>query len=53
MRGVREVLSFLVTIGMFLVGLSLLVIQYERYQDAYQCLSRMITHPSVESEYKE
>jgi len=53
MRGMKEGLSLLVTISIFLIMLSLLFTQYKIYCDAYRQLGRMIQHPSVGCGYEE
>lgn len=53
MGTIRESLSFLTALAMFVLVLLLFQAQVFTYQEAYRQLSRMLSHPSVVSEYEE
>ena len=50
MRNISKILGYAVLLGIFVIGMSILMKQFELYQRAYQELGKNISHPSINKE---
>lgn len=50
MRSINKILGYAVLMGIFVIGISILLKQFQIYRRAYQELSNNISHPSIYNE---